>query len=160
MTADLYIYQNAFTVSQMNLAAAAATLVLGWMNAGWLNRTVGEGKAFFLMLGCIVFAAYMVYFRTRNDGKVYRPLPPRAAAAGRRAAAAAAGLRRLAGHQISQLERLLRANAAQRRRVNELLQLYAQRGADSNPSAQASHRPWEYRAAARWANKWRLRGTT
>jgi ABC-type sugar transport system permease subunit len=29
MTADLYIYQNAFTVAQMNLAAAAATLVLG-----------------------------------------------------------------------------------------------------------------------------------
>ena len=28
MTADLYIYQNAFTVSQMNLAASAATLVL------------------------------------------------------------------------------------------------------------------------------------
>ena len=28
MTADLYIYQNAFTVAQMNLAAAAATLVL------------------------------------------------------------------------------------------------------------------------------------
>jgi ABC-type sugar transport system permease subunit len=28
MTADLYIYQNAFTVAQMNLAAAAATIVL------------------------------------------------------------------------------------------------------------------------------------
>jgi ABC-type sugar transport system permease subunit len=28
MTADLYIYQNAFAVSQMNLAAAAATIVL------------------------------------------------------------------------------------------------------------------------------------
>jgi ABC-type sugar transport system permease subunit len=28
MTADLYIYQNAFAVSQMNLAAAAATVVL------------------------------------------------------------------------------------------------------------------------------------
>jgi ABC-type sugar transport system permease subunit len=28
MTADLYIYQNAFTVAQMNLAASAATLVL------------------------------------------------------------------------------------------------------------------------------------
>jgi ABC-type sugar transport system permease subunit len=28
MTADLYIYQNAFAVSQMNIAAAAATLVL------------------------------------------------------------------------------------------------------------------------------------
>ena len=28
MTADLYIYQNAFTVAQMNLAAAAATVVL------------------------------------------------------------------------------------------------------------------------------------
>lgn len=61
------------------IAAGLLPLVLGWMNAGWLNRTVGEGKAFFLMLGCIVFAAYMVYFRTRNDGKVYRPLPPRAA---------------------------------------------------------------------------------
>ncbi|HEX5498495.1 MAG TPA: hypothetical protein VFX03_04675, partial [Thermomicrobiales bacterium] len=28
MTADLYIYQNAFAVSQMNLAAAAAVVIL------------------------------------------------------------------------------------------------------------------------------------
>ncbi len=28
MTADLYIYQNAFAVAQMNLAAAAATVIL------------------------------------------------------------------------------------------------------------------------------------
>ena len=28
MTADLYIYQNAFTVAQMNLAASAATIIL------------------------------------------------------------------------------------------------------------------------------------
>lgn len=46
MTADLYIYQNAFTVAQMNLAAAAATVVLLAAIAvtviagllGWLGR--------------------------------------------------------------------------------------------------------------------------
>lgn len=61
------------------IAVGLLPLVLGWMNAGWLNRTIGSGKAFFLMLACIVFAGYMVYGRTRNDGKVYKPLPPRAA---------------------------------------------------------------------------------
>src|ERR671912_297933 len=45
---------------------------------------------------------------------------------------------RLAGHQISQLERLLRANPEQRRRVNELLQLYAQRGAELAPAGRAA----------------------
>ena len=45
---------------------------------------------------------------------------------------------RLAGHQISQLERLLRARPEQRRRVNELLQLYAQRGGELAPAARAA----------------------
>lgn len=49
MTADLYIYQNAFTVSQMNLAAAAATLVLlaavtVVLAAGLLGRLVRRGE--------------------------------------------------------------------------------------------------------------------
>jgi ABC-type sugar transport system permease subunit len=49
MTADLYIYQNAFTVSQMNLAAAAATLVLlaavaVVVVAGLLGRLVRRGE--------------------------------------------------------------------------------------------------------------------
>ena len=45
---------------------------------------------------------------------------------------------RLAGHQISQLERLLRASPDQRRRVNELLQLYAERGAELAPGGRAA----------------------
>ena len=48
MTADLYIYQNAFAVSQMNLAAAAATLVLlaavaVVVGAGLLGRLLRRG---------------------------------------------------------------------------------------------------------------------
>lgn len=54
-------------------------VVLGWMNARWLERTLGGGKAFLLMLVCVAFAGYMVFARTRNDGKVYKRLPPRAA---------------------------------------------------------------------------------
>src|SRR5688500_11134080 len=45
---------------------------------------------------------------------------------------------RLAGHQISQLERMLRASPEQRQRVNELLQLYAQRGAELALAARAA----------------------
>jgi len=49
MTADLYIYQNAFTVSQMNLAAAAATVVLVAaiaivIIAGLLGRLTRKGQ--------------------------------------------------------------------------------------------------------------------
>ncbi|MGI8612047.1 MAG: ATP-binding protein [Sphingomicrobium sp.] len=45
---------------------------------------------------------------------------------------------RLAGHQIMQLERLVRASPEQRRRVNELLQVYATRGAELAPAARAA----------------------
>lgn len=62
------------------IAIGLLPLVLGWMNARWLERTLGGGKAFLLMLVCVVFAGYMVLVRTRNDSKVYKPLPPRAAA--------------------------------------------------------------------------------
>jgi hypothetical protein len=54
--------------------------VLLWMNAGWLNHNLGGGKAFLLMLGTVAWAIYFVFVRTRNDGKVYKPLPPRAVA--------------------------------------------------------------------------------
>jgi hypothetical protein len=52
-------------------------LVLGWMNADWLEDTVGNANAFFVMLGAVAWGIYFVYIRTRNDGKVYKPLPPR-----------------------------------------------------------------------------------
>lgn len=58
------------------VAVGLLPLVLGWMNSRWLNRTVGEGRAFFVMLGAIAWAIYWVYVRPRNDGNVYKPLPP------------------------------------------------------------------------------------
>src|SRR5688572_15617289 len=45
---------------------------------------------------------------------------------------------RLAGHQINQLERLVRANADQRRRVNDLEELYAKRGGELALAARAA----------------------
>ncbi len=50
MTADLYIYQNAFATAQMNLAAATATVVLAAAiliagGAALLPRLLGRGGA-------------------------------------------------------------------------------------------------------------------
>lgn len=59
------------------LAVGLLPLVLGWTNSGWLEDTVGDANAFFVMLGAIFWAIYFVYVRTRNDGKVYKPLPAR-----------------------------------------------------------------------------------
>jgi hypothetical protein len=52
-------------------------LVLGWMNADWLEDTVGDANAFFVMLGAIAWAIYFVHVRTRNDAKAFKPLPVR-----------------------------------------------------------------------------------
>lgn len=61
------------------MAVGVLPLVLGWMNSRWLERTLGGPKAFLLMLVCVVWAGYWVFMRTRNDSKVYKPLPPRVA---------------------------------------------------------------------------------
>lgn len=61
------------------VALGMLPLILGFVNSSWLNRTVGEGKAFFVMLGAIAWAIYIVYVRVKNDGNVYKPLPPRVA---------------------------------------------------------------------------------
>src|SRR5688500_12193674 len=45
---------------------------------------------------------------------------------------------RLAGHQISQLERLVRTSPEQRRRVDELQQLYSRRGGELALAARAA----------------------
>lgn len=55
-------------------------LVLGWINADWLEDTVGNANAFFVMLGAVAWGIYFVHVRTRKDSKVYKPLPPRQAA--------------------------------------------------------------------------------
>lgn len=61
------------------LFIALLPLVAGWRNSDWVNRTLGDGPAFFAMLACVVWAGYIVYARIPNAGKVYKPLPPRVA---------------------------------------------------------------------------------
>jgi hypothetical protein len=52
-----------------------APLVLGWMNSGWVNHTLGGGKAFFAMLATFAWAVYIVLVRIKNDGPAYRAKP-------------------------------------------------------------------------------------
>jgi len=52
-----------------------APLVLGWMNSSWVNHTLGGGKAFFAMLATVVWAAYIVLVRIKNDGPAYKAKP-------------------------------------------------------------------------------------
>lgn len=58
------------------LAVGLLPVVLGFLNTSWVNRTLGDGPAFFAMLACVVWAGYVVYARIPNAGKVYKPLPP------------------------------------------------------------------------------------
>jgi hypothetical protein len=64
--------------SYLLLAVGLLPLVLGMANTGWVNRTFGEGPAFFVMLACGLWAAYVVFIRIKNDGKAYKPKPLRA----------------------------------------------------------------------------------
>jgi hypothetical protein len=50
-------------------------LVLLWMNARWLNHTLGGGKAFFTMIACFLWAVYVVMLRIKNDGPAYKAKP-------------------------------------------------------------------------------------
>ncbi|HEU0298453.1 MAG TPA: hypothetical protein VFR37_03345 [Longimicrobium sp.] len=59
------------------LVVGLLPLVLGWMNARWLNRTVGGERAFFVMLAAMAWAFYFVWLRPARAGNVYEPLPPR-----------------------------------------------------------------------------------
>jgi hypothetical protein len=58
------------------LAVGLLPVVLGFLNTRWVNRTLGDGPAFFAMLACVAWAGYVVYGRIPNAGKVYKPLPP------------------------------------------------------------------------------------
>lgn len=58
------------------LVAGLLPLVAGWINSDRVNGFFGEGPAFFVMLATGIWAFYVVYFRIKNDGGVYKPLPP------------------------------------------------------------------------------------
>jgi hypothetical protein len=57
------------------LVAGLLPLVAGMLNTRWVNRTFGEGPAFFVMLACGIWAAYVVFGLIKNDGKAYKPKP-------------------------------------------------------------------------------------
>jgi hypothetical protein len=49
-----------------------APVVLGFMNSGWVNRTLGGPLAALAMLASVVWAAYVVFFLVKNDSKPYK----------------------------------------------------------------------------------------
>lgn len=53
------------------LAIGVGPLVLGSLNASWVNRTLGGERAFFAMLACGAWAFYVVFFRIWDDRGVF-----------------------------------------------------------------------------------------
>ena len=49
-----------------------APIVLGSLNSGWVNRTLGGPLAALAMLASIAWAAYVIFFLIKNDSKAYR----------------------------------------------------------------------------------------
>jgi hypothetical protein len=49
-----------------------APFVLGSMNSSWVNRTLGGPLAALAMLASVVWGAYIIFFRIRNDSKAYK----------------------------------------------------------------------------------------
>jgi hypothetical protein len=54
------------------LAVGLAPIVVGSLNSSWLNHTLGGPKAAFAMLASIVWGAYIIFFRIKNDSKAYK----------------------------------------------------------------------------------------
>lgn len=54
------------------LLIGLAPIVLGSLNSSWVNRTLGGPLAALAMLACIVWGAYIIFFRIKNDSKAYK----------------------------------------------------------------------------------------
>jgi hypothetical protein len=55
-----------------------APFVLGSMNSSWVNRTLGGPLAVLAMFASVVWGAYIIFFRIRNDSKAYKAEPTKA----------------------------------------------------------------------------------
>ena len=53
------------------VAIGLAPIIIGSLNSSYLNRTLGGPTAFFVMLAAIVWGAYFIFFRLKNDSKAY-----------------------------------------------------------------------------------------
>ena len=49
-----------------------APIVLGSLNSGWVNRTLGGSLAALAMLASIVWGVYIIFFLIKNDSKAYK----------------------------------------------------------------------------------------
>ncbi|HEX8503547.1 MAG TPA: hypothetical protein VF659_23385 [Pyrinomonadaceae bacterium] len=63
------------------LALGLAPVVLGFLNSGRVNRALGGPPAALAMLASVVWAAYVIFFRIKNDSKAYRQTGREAGAA-------------------------------------------------------------------------------
>ena len=50
---------------------AILPLLLGALNSRWVNRTLGGPLAFLAMIASFAWLIYIIFFRLKNDGKVY-----------------------------------------------------------------------------------------
>jgi hypothetical protein len=49
-----------------------APIVLGFINSRWVNRTLGGPLAALAMLAAIVWGAYIIFYRIKNDSRAYK----------------------------------------------------------------------------------------
>jgi hypothetical protein len=54
------------------LILGLAPIVLGFMNSSWVNRTLGGPLAALAMFASVVWGAYIIFFRIKNDSKAYK----------------------------------------------------------------------------------------
>jgi hypothetical protein len=54
------------------LLLGLAPVVLGSMNSSWVNRTLGGPLAALAMVASVVWGAYIIFFRIKNDSKAYK----------------------------------------------------------------------------------------
>ena len=54
------------------LLLGLAPIALGSLNSSWVNRTLGGPLAALAMFASIVWGAYIIFFRIRNDSKAYK----------------------------------------------------------------------------------------
>lgn len=54
------------------VVAGLAPIVLGSIYSSKVNSTLGGTKAFFAMLAAIVWGAYIIFYKIKNDSKAYK----------------------------------------------------------------------------------------
>lgn len=54
-------------------------VIVGFLNSNTINHVLGGPRAFFAMLATIAWGIYIIFFRLKNDGNVYKRKRPRTA---------------------------------------------------------------------------------